>query len=373
MRRLLLISLSAMAAAAGVAASDSPSMTATQLLDGFAKAQGRLKSFVAEYELSRQDEMSSPQPWKGSYTILGETRFDGRRIAERQLLWGRIVPGVEKAKDKPYYKSRLFDGHWGFQYEQPYWREADVPNKKLGAGTLTVRRVRPAPNGLLEALQFAGSGLLCWCGVLPHDSRAIDARLREASSVRVRGQLEPAGWAASPCHVLEADTPHGQYTVGLDPARDLQLAKAELRRQPGHQRSTSYTLTAGESDLSSVEKARFAQKDGIWFPVEVDARLNNAFTGGLRCSLRSHLKVTKLVVNPDHAVLRSFLPDDIRNRAAVYAEGGTNANGALISYRWQNGQVVDQGGRVFLTVSTGLIGLRNPANQRTAPPSSSAP
>jgi hypothetical protein len=174
----------------------------------------------------------------------------------------------------------------------------------------------------------------------------------------VRDKLEPAGWEASPCYVLEGNLHDAQqYTVWLDPAHGFQMAKGELRRKAGYRPSSIYTLQQGEYDYGFVEKVRFARYGDLWVPVEAVGGLDNV-RKGYRCSMRFQLKVTKFLLNPDHKALRSFVPDDIRNGAAVYAEGRTNSNGSIIRDEWRDGQVVDKNGKVILSPSPQLIELR---------------
>ena len=162
-------------------------------------------------------------------------------------------------------------------------------------------------------------GLLGFSRVLAEEMRShgerFDVRLREANSIQVRDKLELAGGEPSPCYVLEAETPHGHYTIWLDPADGFQMAKGILLRRPGHQRGEQYTLTAGERDLSTVDKVRFAKADGVWVPVEASWGLDNTFATAGSNSSRGQLKVTKFLLNPDHAALLSFGVDDIRDGA----------------------------------------------------------
>lgn len=343
-------------------AAASVNLTAAQLLDLFARAQEPWRSFVAYYQVTRQDEVFAPQPWKGAYTTVAMTRCDGRRISERARSWGRIVPGVEKSRDKPYYKSRLFDGQWVFQYDQPYWRLEDQPDPRQGTGLLMLRQHSKPPASLIETLQSGGSGLAVGLGILPHDGKRVDLRLREAASLRVRDKLEPAGWVSAPCYVLESDTPHGRYTLWLDPARGFQMAKAEMRREAGHKRG-SWTLKSYECDVGYVEKVRFEKHGNLWAPAEVTAGLDNVFSASNRCSMRIQIKLTKLILNPDHDALRSFVPDDIRDGAKVYWGGSTNANGSLRRCQWRGGQVMDKDGQVLLIPSPRLMEQRSPSKE----------
>jgi len=287
------------------AAEQTNRLTASQVLDEFAKAQGQLKTFIAQYEFSRQENVSTLSG-RSSWFLAGDTRIDGRRVSVRKRLWGRITPDTVRTKERPYYKSRSFDGQWRWQYDQPFWRPEDVPRGQTGTGTVMLRQVLNPPQTAIALLDFCESPLTHCLGVLLHDgSKRFDARLREAASLRVRDKLEPAGWEPSPCYVLEANTPHGQYTVWLAPAHGFQMAKAILRRQPGHRRANDYTLTAGESDLSFVEKVRFAKSGEVWIPIEAAGGLDNAFAGGVRSSFRFQLKTTQFLLNPDPAFLRA--------------------------------------------------------------------
>jgi hypothetical protein len=324
----------------------------SELLQRFAEEQAKLNSFIAQYEVNRQDAVSAPQAWKGSYTTAGETRFDGQRIRERTRLWGHITPDTVRSKADPYYKSRLFDGQWRFGYEQAFWRVRDPRARPGYVGTLTIQRTSLPPRDLSELLDMAGSGLTLCLGAMPHDAgKRFDTRLRKAATIQVRDKLEPAGAEPSPCYVLEAETTHGHYTVWLDPARGFQIAKAILRRQPGHQRTTGYTLTAGENDLSTVDKVRFAKSGEVWAPIEATGGLDNTFAGGRRTSMRFQVKVTKFLLNPDHEALRSFVPDDIRNGATVYwSEGRKTDRVGLVKYQWRDGKVLDPEGHVALDI-----------------------
>ncbi len=347
-------------------------MSASQLLDRFAATQAQLKSFIAEYEFNRQDAESGSKTWKGSHAMSGETRFDGKRVSARERLWGQIVPDTQRTKGKPYYKSRLYDGRWFYSYEQPWWRLEDVP-KGMSTGTLAletgpaaIKRQGISANSTnpAELLDLCGSGLALGLGALPHDGgQRFDVRLRAAAVVQVRDKLEPAGWTPSPCYVLDAETPQGHYTVWLDPAHGFQLAKAILKRGPGHQRVTGYTLNNTESDLSFVEKVRFEKSGEVWLPVETAGGLDNSFAGGLNSSMRFQLKVTRFILIPDHAALRSFLPDDFRDGARAIIIGSNYAGGGLINCQWRDGKIVDKAGNVVFD-----SGLKNSNPKQPIPP-----
>jgi hypothetical protein len=262
-----------------------------------------------------------------------------------------VGPEIQFAQDKPAYNSLLIDGQFLYQYNQA----------RDGAGMLLLREP-PKVQGSVELLCRYGSGLELGLGLLPHDSEPFDRRLRQAATIRVREKLEAAGWVPSPCYVLEADTPHGHYTVWLDPAHGYQMAKGILRRRPGHQRSTGYTLQKDESDFSLVEKVRFAKSGNLWVPMEGIGGLDNTFSATNRSRTRFQHKVTKILLNPDHEALHSFVPDDIRDGAKVNINRRERPTGGLIWYKWQEGQILDDTGQVMLTPSPRLIAPRHKPN-----------
>jgi hypothetical protein len=297
--------------------------------------------------MNQQDSETTARAWKGSHIVSGETRFDGQRCSTRERMWGQITPNTVRSKAEPYYKSRLFDGQWRFGYEQAFWRVGDPRARPGYVGTLTLQQPSLPPRNLIELLDLTDSGLALCLGVLPwDDGRRFDLRLPEATTLQVRDNLELAGAEPSPCYVVEAETPHGHYTVWLDPAHGFQMAKAILLRRPGHQRGAHYTLTAGERDLSTVDEVRFAKDGGVWVPVEATWRLDNTFATGESNSSRGQLRVTKFLLKPDRAALGSFRLDDVRNGARVVIVGATNASGGLIQYEWRDGKVLDSEGKV---------------------------
>ncbi len=324
-------------------------LSACELLKRFADTQAQLKSFVVRSESSLQDEVFTPQPGKTAHWSATDTFLDGHQVSFRSRMWGHLPGGIQKSKDKPYYQSRHYDGQWRYAYEQSYWQAKDAPSPRVGAGMLVLDRVKQ-PKDLIETLgacQSGYCGFLMGLGVLPHDNLRIDARLGEAALIRVRDGLELAGAARSPCYVLEADTPHGYYTVWLDPAHGYQMARGTLQRRPGHQRG-GWTLQAGESDRGFVDQVRFEKFGDVWVAVELSGGLDNTFVGGHRSSRRFQTKVSQFLLNPRPEALGSFVPDDIRDGAVVYAPGLTNANGTLIRCHWQDGRVVDSAGKIVM-------------------------
>jgi hypothetical protein len=85
-------------------------------------------------------------------------------------------------------------------------------------------------------------------------------------------------------------------------------------------------------ELSNVS---FREVDGIWVPVAADYRREHKVIDGDYENAHSHFRMTEFLVKPDHEVLRSFVPDFIRNGAPVQIYGVSGAGGV-----WQDGQII---------------------------------
>ncbi len=341
MKKLLLTSLSGWLAASGWAATNPAPPAAADLLEKFAAAHKPFNSFIAEYETTEQRDYNVPRVWHGNQSDTGETRYDGQRASDRRHTWGRMGPDADRPRSKPLYQSFLFDG----QADYAYFRDDNASG--TNAGKLSLWTPRTLSEQLAEALNRGGSPLCEPFGCLPLDNGvSIYARLRDAPLIRVRDRLEPADAAASPCYALEAETPYGHFTLWLDPAHGYHLAKATLRCRPGHLDSRRQPLAQGDAWSSTVEKVRFEQRDGRWLPVEWTSGFDLAEKRGSHMRITNHTKITHFVLNPDHAALRSFKPDDIRNGAAA-AINPTLRTGTNYLLRWQDGCIADKEGKVL--------------------------
>ena len=64
-----------------------------------------------------------------------------------------------------------------------------------------------------------------------------------------------------------------------------------------------------------------------------------------------HIKITEMILNPDHNALGSFYLDDIRNGAIVtigWDRESQRMRGHKGKYKWQDGQVIDKDGKVIM-------------------------
>jgi hypothetical protein len=204
---------------------------------------------------------------------------------------------------------------------------------------------------MAEAIIYS-AGLKTCLGVL--QGHRFDLEIRDVPGLRVRAKLESAGWAPSPCYVVDADTKYCQYTVWLDPAHDYQVAKAVVQNRPDHLRPNGQPYEPGERGVTQLEKIRFEQRDGHWLPVESTSRSESTYLNPRTHRLQSaqsdwHFKLTRFVLNPDHAAQRSFAADDIRDGAKARVVGEDRRFSTSRTGNWQNGRVLDTSGKVLWT------------------------
>jgi hypothetical protein len=309
-----------------------------ELLDKSAAAHDRLKSFVIQYEDSTT-YLDGPSTFT-SYSA-GEMRFDGRHVADRSRVWGRLNPRLELSKEKPGYRSRLEDGQFLYSYERG--RSSDTE-----AGTLSLHDAVAIKAALPD---IARSPLELRLSV-GREWKRVDERLREASVVRVRDKLEPAGAEASPCYVLEADTRHGRYIVWLDPAHGYLPAKAVRDCRFGHLRPNDQPYGQRETILGTLDKVRFERRGDIWVPMEFTNSIDETDAMGQRSRQTNLFRVTRITLNPDHVALKSFVPDDVEEGAVV-----TDGHGQKIGV-WHAGRVLDAKGNVVRTLESS-VGVKN--------------
>jgi hypothetical protein len=327
---LTLISLTAIAAGAPAS-----SPTATELLDKFAATQEPLKSFVASYEENGQaDFPTAAPPVKGGSATLGDVRMDFPRVAERTQRWGAF--GGTKAQ--PRYSSLLADRHLVLYYD----RQSDAGD------AMVMPQLHPATDitCMAEAIGRSVSLRACFGDLLPSSEPRFDRKIRGEATLRVRKQLEPAGWTSTPCYVLDAQTQMGDYTVWLDPSRGYNIARALLQKHFGHLRPNGKPYERGESDVNTVEKVRWEQRQGVWVPVEATGGQTGTVPGKPASRRSWHFALTRFELNPDHTALRSFVPDDIRDGAKFTLAG---ARGSDVRGTWQKGRAVDAKGNVLWT------------------------
>lgn len=264
-----------------------------------------------------------------------ECRTDGQRFSVRFRTWGNVKSASDFLSEaRCPYNSVLWDGKTFFNYVAT----TDTP------GRLSIYTQTDAAWRLRMRKQMDNPLWCHWTASEPFGP---------AASLSLRTNLEPAGQAQ--CLVIDATAPGGKYTAWLDPERGHNIAKATI----------SYSRSGIGYSLDRVVCKEIA---GVWVPVEGYSEKRQTFAKGDYTNEVEHLKVTDIALTPDHAALRSFVPDDIKNGAwvtinPVLHQPFNPRNLPL----WQDGRVVDRAGKVILTPSPRLIEQRGTPGGHSAP------
>ena len=168
----------------------------------------------------------------------------------------------------------------------------------------------------------------------------LERQLLTAGHLQLRPAKERAG--ASDCQVIEGRTSDAHYLLWLDPDRGCNLVKARMWDRQG-------------SMSNALDQVVCKEDGGIWIPMEgVLTRSRLYANGGYERGV-DQLRITALTMNPDHEVLRSFFPDDIRNGAWVQINPsvGDRFNPRNLPI-WQDGKVVARDGRILMDFSRHL-------------------
>jgi len=312
--------------------------TALELLDKYAETRNNFRSFISKTENSIEYET---KPHSNEIRFMRaylknfkreEFRFDGKRANLRTHFWGKIIPGRPTVpENNPYYKSRLRT-----EDVERWYGRADITNDP-GRVTLKKRPEIAAEVSLARA--YKGHEAI---GYLFGDDERVDVVLRRALNISVRDKMDEIG--GSQCYVIDALTRRGKYTIWIDPEHGYNIAKAKVIRKGGDIHDNKKTIADGDQYYTLLSNVQFKQIDGVWVPVEADIKYRwNLPTKKYDYWENIHHRVTEFIMNPDHDALGSFAWDDIQNGAKVIVAGVEG-----ITYRWQNGKVVDADGRVIM-------------------------
>jgi hypothetical protein len=310
---------------------------AMELLDKYAETQDRIRSFALKADTSGDGfytyspKAKRPSEHKKIYTS-EEVRFDGRRTSYRGYWWGDGgVHGQFVPRDEAGYKSRLWDGKIFFQYDRakssglPFGRVYINKNESQNKQFERDKRTIGVYYGNILRGYFGGD-----------QGERVDSVLRRANTISIRDKTEQAG--GSDCFVIDAATQNGKYSLWIDPEHGYNIARAVIKRGPGDIVDGRITPQDRKKSIF-LKNARFEKINDIWLPVEMDYENEEYFSFRDFYKSKGNLKVTDIVLNPDHEALNSFVPDDIENGARVYIIGLEG-----IRYTWRDGAVVDKDG-----------------------------
>jgi hypothetical protein len=325
--------------------------TAFELLDRYAEIQNKLKSFILKAQTSRKGKSSTLAMGKFSadYSYEYELRFDGNRASLHRNLWGKPNATLNLTKDEALYQSRLWDGETFFNYD----RSANSQRSPLGRVSIIRIKEENKKRKTSKNCDRDFSGNFSR-GYFPADTDRIDTILRKANTISVRDETENISGAD--CYVIEAKTKHGRYKVWIDPSHGYHIVKATAKRGSGDTVAPrNYKLTGPETRFFLLKNVRFEKIEDVWVPMEADLAYGSTYYDDNSFDRsKIHQKITEIILNPDHDALGSFVPDDIPDGATVYIKGIPRKT----KHTWQNGQVVDENGRVVFDSKSKKAGRR---------------
>ncbi len=303
--------------------------TASELLDRYSESLAKRQSFIATWQVEKRGSTSLLLDGKEMVDHwMEECRYDGQRVSRRTSIWGQVNPKMGIPKDKPLYKSCLWDGKEILWYNKP---SASLPYLERLAGTVILSRSdenkRQAARIVETAMADVSGGPTL--GYFPGEKARIDSVLRSADSMRVTDTRERVG--SADCYVIIAETSEATYKVWIDPEHGHNIARAVVERR---------TNAAGFQAEESFEVARFEEVNGSWVPVEFTGELLAKHPGNHWSKTVSKCTTANITFDPDHDKLGSFIPDDIQEGARVRIADSAHQGFIPISYVWQDGRPV---------------------------------
>lgn len=309
----------------------------SELLAQFAQTQDKLKSYICKCTVSTEmDNLLSGRysalSGKGRKETMYEFRYDGNRYSERFSKWGNVKSTTRFIpKDEAPYNSVLWDGTTYFSYSTA----ADNP------GTLTVFKSRDEFSGRSwtthqNAIHY-GPGMQIFRGLLDDDR--IDVTVRKAHGVTIRNKTDNINGAE--CYFIDAVAEGNKYFIWIDPSHGYNIVKLKYWEKKNN-------------IFCSLENVSFEKINNLWIPMRGDITRIQKFPQGEFTKSIEHIKITEMILNPDHNALGSFYLDDIRNGAIVtigWDRESQRMRGHKGKYKWQDGRVIDKVGRVIMDCS----------------------
>lgn len=287
-------------------------LTVLDLLDRYTATQSRLGSFIAKGESTIEYTGTAGQTGR-TEKVICEFRFGGNRVNHRSSFWD----GLLATKDKPAYKSFLWDGKNFYKYRQ---------GRELKDNTVFIKKNDLSKKRLI-ATEYKGAPLM---GICAGDYERVDSILRKADTISLRDKPEQIG--DSNCFVIDAVTNCGKYTVWLDPDHGYNIAKVQVQRNKG---DLVYDGQRVETTMSFLlDSVRFQKIDDVWVPMEAGVE----YTDNKSRTARWHHKRTQMILNSDFDALKAFVPDDIPDGTKVLLASDWG------QYKWHSGKVVTEDG-----------------------------
>lgn len=329
---------------AGASGSKSTMLSVDELLDKYAATQEKIfSSFITEYEIIKDDYRSHDGAIEKGRRKLGEdtiVRWDGERMFWSQKHWGNTYPSVAEyvPRDDPRHSAWLWDGKKFYTFgREPDYRlklnekrfKTQAEKDKYIESRLLVT-VRPKPNfgkdkgwtveeDYCDFPAMANSGPRYW--------RKLVKDIKNADDVSVKRQTVNG----SKCYRVEALAKDYSLSIYFDTENDYNICRSIEAIKPPNG-VTQY----------GIKNVKFKKINRISVPIEWDYFQQSNSKEGKRNRNKHHVKRTKMIINPDHEKLKSFIPDVPDGWTARIA--GFDGFDKEDRFTWQAGKVIDKDG-----------------------------
>lgn len=319
--------------------------TVKELLDKYAQTQDKLQNYSLKWDEDTDFKASlkgdrayasGARKHHGSYL----TRTDGQRFYIENDRSGQVfIGGRSIPKDDPTHKMWVWDGvhHWSYRIAPKFLRK---PDKRGFYGEVTVTKGM-SEKELEKYINYTGDDKylkgFAFIGI-----GRIDKVLKDTNNLSVRKTMAKVNGAE--CYVINGATKYGRILLYIDPAHGYNIAKAKIIIKKGDIRlgTKDKILPEGESNRITLENVRLEKISGTWFPMEADTVAVVRYANGGYTQIKTHIKRTELILNPDHQALGAFRPV-LPDGAALYFVN-IEGIGENKKYTWQNGAVIDADG-----------------------------
>jgi len=345
-KRTVLIAMVICVAFTGVCSAVSKQPTVTELLGKYAETQDKLQN----YSLKLHEDTDFKARLSGDWAHASGARkkhasdlirTDGQRFYIESDRSGQVFVGSGVfPKDDPTHNIWAWDGvyYWSYRIGPKSLRKPDgrdfhgMVSVTKGATEEYIKGSINYHGGdkYLKGFSFIGIG-------------RIDKVLKDTKKLSVRKPMVKVN--GSKCYVINGATKYGRILLYIDPGHGYNIAKAKIIKKTGDiiLGTKDKIMPGGDSNRTTLENVRFEKISGTWFPMEADtvAVVNSA--NGDFTQIKTHVKRTELILNPDHRDLGAFRPD-LPDGAAVHF---VNIEGIDVNkkYTWQDGAVIGADGK----------------------------
>lgn len=300
-----------------------------QFLDGVARLQRLLPSFIYDYEYVVQDHNTQPGVGRMTDKVKHDFRiryWGQMRIAgDRVDVSGRCHAG-SRGTPLPEIKIRqVWDGKMLFSNKTADYEGVACPEAQIAEGTSMSLALRSLDyiGGFLDG-RLNGLMGLDWIEFA-----------RNASDLQIASQLETITGVA--CRRVSFRRGRISGVVWVDEQHGGHLRQAEMIVREIPESRLRRLLPEREPALVStvyrVQDVEIEQVAGYFFPVSGNLISRYQYSNGKEVLSLGHVRRTKLTLNPDFAMMNAFRPD--------WADGTIVDNAQMtLKYRWTNGVLV---------------------------------